>query len=315
MLRIPTMSRDGLWLFIIILLSLYTLHLHRSNAAPDLYGNSIHSGRTPWTLDDRLKLSEEIYTETLIRRFAAVDAKTYKVTPYSIWDLIPAAFNCPWDIQRVGHLGDGGKWVCGLVKYLSTPSKKDIQARPCVIYSFGVRDESSFEEEMLQRTACGVWGYDPAVSKWGPQLSAKYVEQGRAKFLRAALGPTTEKKGDTSFYTLKKLMEMNGHTYIDFLKLDIEYAEFDSITAFLNDFAGQELPFGQLLIELHVFKDRITARDFLSWWEALEQRGLRPVWTEPNLIYVTQHLSDSMPRLAEYTLININSSVNPLLYP
>ena len=51
----------------------------------------------------------------------------------------------------------------------------------------------------------------------------------------------------------------------DFLKLDIEYAEFGSITAFLKDLAGQELPFGQLLIEIHLFKDKITARDFLSW--------------------------------------------------
>lgn len=98
-------------------------------------------------------------------RFAAVDPKSYMVSPYSVWDLIPAAFTCPWDIQRIGRLGDGGKWACGMVKYLGISSWKDIHARPCVIYSFGVRDESTFEEEMLQRTECGVWGYDPAVSK------------------------------------------------------------------------------------------------------------------------------------------------------
>jgi len=70
----PTMSRDGLWLFVIILLSLYTLQLHRSNAALDLYGDGIHGGRTPWNLDDRLKLSEEIYRETLVRRDALLKA-------------------------------------------------------------------------------------------------------------------------------------------------------------------------------------------------------------------------------------------------
>ena len=74
MLRRLTMSRDGLWLFVIILLSLYTLQLHRSNAAIDVHWDSIHGGRTPWSLNDRLKLSEEIYTETLVRRDALLKA-------------------------------------------------------------------------------------------------------------------------------------------------------------------------------------------------------------------------------------------------
>lgn len=59
-------------------------------------------------------------------------------------------------MQRVGRMGDGGKWVCGMSKF---ESRKD----QCVVYSFGVRDESTFEEEMLKRTECGVWAYDPAV--------------------------------------------------------------------------------------------------------------------------------------------------------
>lgn len=70
----PSMSRDGLWLFVIILLSLYILQLHRSNAALDLQWGGIHGGRTPWNLDDRLRLSEEIYTETLVRRSALLKA-------------------------------------------------------------------------------------------------------------------------------------------------------------------------------------------------------------------------------------------------
>ena len=51
----------------------------------------------------------------------------------------------------------------------------------------------------------------------------------------------------------------------DFLKMDIEFAEFDSMTAFLEDFAGQKLPIGQFLVEIHLFKSKITTEKFLQW--------------------------------------------------
>lgn len=44
-------------------------------------------------------------------------------------------------MERVGRMGDGGKWVCGMSHYVNFPKNKQ-----CVIYSFGVRDESSFGE-------------------------------------------------------------------------------------------------------------------------------------------------------------------------
>jgi hypothetical protein len=37
--------------------------------------------------------------------------------PYTIWDFFPATCTCPHDIQRVGRLGDGGKWVWGMSLY------------------------------------------------------------------------------------------------------------------------------------------------------------------------------------------------------
>lgn len=36
-------------------------------------------------------------------------------------------------------MGDGGKWVCGMSVYENLPADT-----PCVIYSFGVKDDSSF---------------------------------------------------------------------------------------------------------------------------------------------------------------------------
>lgn len=40
----------------------------------------------------------------------------------------------------------------------------------------------------------------------------------------------------------------------------------------------------------------------------LESRGMRPAWTEPNLLYTTLRLEKGDPRLAEYSFINIKDS-------
>lgn len=51
---------------------------------------------------------------------------------------------------------DGGKWVCGMSRIAKKPD--------CVVYSFGINGESSFEAEVLDRTECQLWGYDFSVS-------------------------------------------------------------------------------------------------------------------------------------------------------
>ena len=89
-------------------------------------------------------------------------------------------------------------------------------------------------------------------------------------------------------YTLRTLMERNGHDFIDVLKVDIEGNEFDSLEVFIDSFHGEPLPFGQLQLEIHVF-GHVAWQDFskfLKWWEKLEAAGLRPFFSEPNLVYV-----------------------------
>ena len=104
-------------------------------------------------------------------------------------DFFIPAFQCPHRVERVGTLGDGGKWVCGLDRV----AKQD----KCVIYSFGllhsplplhhplpfaaiprsgltsnlfsyvpgVNHESSFESTLLTRApSCDIWGYDYSVN-------------------------------------------------------------------------------------------------------------------------------------------------------
>lgn len=208
--------------------------------------------------------------------------------PYTVWDFFPAAFNCPHEVERVGALGDGGKWVCGLSRVARKPD--------CVIYSIGINHESSFEAELLSRTEhCEVWGYDFSVDAFGPEVQDDQALLRRAHFSPFGLagtdahGPEDQHK----MYTLKSLMALNGHTYIDILKVDIESWEFETLTALLKYYMdnNEPLPFGQLQLEIHVWGKKFN--EFLQWWTMLEEAGLRPFWTEVRISFSCIFIEDS----------------------
>jgi hypothetical protein len=63
------------------------------------------------------------------RRADARGSFPLKEKVYTLWDFFLPAFQCPFRVSRIGRLGDGGKWVCGVEEL----AKQDA----CVIYSFG----------------------------------------------------------------------------------------------------------------------------------------------------------------------------------
>ena len=220
-------------------------------------------------------------------------------------DFFPAAFNCPHEIERIGALGDGGKWVCGMSRVVTKPD--------CIIYSVGINHESSFEAELLSRTDnCQVWGYDFSVHEFGPEVQDSPALLRRAHFKPYGLaGTNAHGPEDTNkMYTLQSLMALNGHSHIDILKVDIESWEFETLTTLLRSYMveDQPLPFGQLQLEIHVFPDdkRSEFTTFRSWWEKLEAAGLRPFFTEPNLVYLNLYRG-ARPDIVEVRLQNAQS--------
>lgn len=138
--------------------------------------------------------------------------------PYTIWDLTPASFAAPHEMERVGRLGDGGKWVCGLSRYEARATAEP--ARPLVVYSLGVGQESSWEAALLTRVPmCEVWGYDHSVTDWAAQLDD--TVRPRAHFFRTGIAGTTSSAAegngngeDPGFRTIQNLMRINGHEYM-----------------------------------------------------------------------------------------------------
>ncbi|KAG9126735.1 hypothetical protein FRC07_002175 [Ceratobasidium sp. 392] len=206
----------------------------------------------------------------------------------SIW------FNCPYETERIGVLGDGGKWACGVSRIKDKPN--------CVVYSAGISTESSFEAEVLRRTNCTVYGFDFSVRQFGPEVHNYASLRNRTHFYRYGLAGTDNHSGNPPMWTIQALMQKHGHTFIDILKIDIEGAEFDTLKSMINYYKDiGPLPFGQLQLEIHA--NKITFMQFLRWWEDLEEAGLRPFWTEPNLL-VTNWFRGA-PAYTEYSFLNI----------
>jgi hypothetical protein len=156
------------------------------------------------------------------------------------------------------------------------------------------------EQEMLERTNCEIWGYDFSVDNFGPQIQDDVRH--RTHFTKAAIGSTTDVTKNPPSYTIQDLMAKNGHDYVDIMKVDIEYAEFNALSS-LNAHTQQkqaQMPIGQVLIEIHLMVAQgITPNVFLDWWESLEYRGFRSAWTEPNLLVVTMGIENRMPAYSE----------------
>ncbi|KAH9879790.1 hypothetical protein J1614_001814 [Plenodomus biglobosus] len=305
-----------------------------------------HSKSTPEQkalLRERMALSEQTWKKSVELRdemakqhhdypripFFPTDFLRY---PYTIWDFFPSTWTCPLDLQRVGRLGDGGKWVCGMSIYESLPVPEkhpgvDASQAPVsapqdglVVYSFGINAESSFEAELLERVpSARIWGYDFSVNAWGPQIKEQY--RPRTYFKKVGLGKEDAHASDPPFWTLPSLMKENGHSYIDILKIDIEGSEYDALDTMMDAFESTRsaagngvMPIGQVMIELHLGDGinlsgpggggHVDFHRFQTWWERLEKMGMRPVWMEINLFAVTLGKEKSDPRCTEYVWVN-----------
>lgn len=253
-------------------------------------------------LSKRLERSEAAYQRSInarpyLYKMYGNDPLSYPseppYPPYTVWDFLYPAFTCPFETERIGVPGDGGKWSCGV-------SRLALQEK-LVVYSFGINGESSWEEEMLKRTKCEIWGYDFSVTSFGPQISSSHLP--RTHFFPVGLSGKDDPKGDPPMYTLETLMKQNGHTFIDVLKVDIENSEYGMMDDLIKFYDGRPLPFGQLLIELHAWTwTHPKANTLVRWFEKLEKAGLRPFMSELNAVAARYH---SVPQLSEFSFINI----------
>uniref|UniRef100_A0A914UZA6 Methyltransferase domain-containing protein n=1 Tax=Plectus sambesii TaxID=2011161 RepID=A0A914UZA6_9BILA len=137
-----------------------------------------------------------------------LDPKTAPQGFGPFYNALVAEIVCPW-LVRVGNVNDGGKWTCNP---WALPEN-------CVIYSLGVGPDITFELEIFKvsEERCKIYSFDP-----DPKKGQRLVDLGSEQFTFTPLLIATETNEALNRKTVADIMKQFGHTFIDFLKVDIE---------------------------------------------------------------------------------------------
>lgn len=160
-----------------------------------------------------------------------------------LWDFFPPLYNCQLR-ERLGRFGDGGKVVCNLYEMERLGSA-------CIVLSFGIRDDITFELALANRTRCSIHAFDPTIPRLPmPQRVPRDVSR-RIFFHRIGIrgNSTVSNRGDGEYATFDAIMASLNLRRVHLLKLDVEGAEFDAIEQMrASGFLGRV---DQLQIEIH----------------------------------------------------------------
>jgi len=159
---------------------------------------------------------------------------------------------------------DGQKAVC---------LDKDVAPRPghCLVYSFGINYEWSFDEEM-ETYGCNVYSFDPTMDTKQDQFDYST----RIHFYKMGLSDrensTHRLKSLDSFYQM--LSSRHREVSIDYLKMDIEFAEWVSIPQIIS--SGMIKRIRQMAVEVHFSLNETVEhlRDLAEILRSLEKSGM-----------------------------------------
>ena len=153
-------------------------------------------------------------------------------------------------IVRFGTTTDGGWDVC-----LDKPYRPSSQ---CLVYSFGIKDNWSFDEEIATAFDCKVFSLDPSLDL------ANHTHSPGVRFYRIGISADdTTKQGEVvsgngtkyrdvwTLRSFKTIINHFGHSdhKIDILKMDVEFAEWEALPTMIA--TGLLKNVVQLYIEFH----------------------------------------------------------------
>ncbi|CAL8112369.1 unnamed protein product [Orchesella dallaii] len=216
-------------------------------------------------------------------------SKLFKKSQKSFWTSIKKTVGCPSKYIKLtggkNKWDDGGKWTCGLKQIGNTPLACD-PSKPCALFSFGVNGNSFFEAEVLAKTCCNIYAYDPSDTKIGKPI---LPSNPRVKFQKLAVG----KEDVNNTKKFKTMMEENGYEWVDVVKMDIEGWEYTVLESVMEDF--DKIPIGMLLVEFHTNE----VGNILYTFDKLERKGMRLFHVEINPYFPNN--------ACEYSFINVNA--------
>lgn len=176
--------------------------------------------------------------------------------------------------QECCQYWDGHKFVC------ISELMHDVENDECLVYSFGVSEDWSFEKAMSD-LGCHVLMFDPTVN---------YPEQVGKKIVYSKTGLSAKNEDIKSLYTLSSILQKHGHidTRISYLKIDIEGYEVDGLLEWLD--SGSLRHVQQLAMEFHLPDTKTTLKFFY---------GLMRLYIESNFRLISYDLNGCAGKTGE----------------
>ncbi len=155
---------------------------------------------------------------------------------------------------------DGHKAVC-LDQYVSPEFDN------CLVYSFGINNQWSFDEAMVQY-GCHVFAFDPSMGV-GDHDRSPYIHFYKLGLAGSDSLPSSGWNVSTASSIYQMLTRRHGEKVIDLIKMDIEFAEWEVITQMLRSgFLADKVK--QLAVEIH-FKEDDPLETFQSRIRVLQE--------------------------------------------
>ncbi|XP_013384145.1 methyltransferase-like protein 24 [Lingula anatina] len=174
---------------------------------------------------------------------------------------------------RAGGDPEGGWEVC-----LDPPY--DMKKDACLVYSFGIARDWTFDDYMGDVFHCEVHSFDPSIGEKDHKRS-KYVNfHNLGIFGRNSV--ITKKKVPWTVKTLGSIMNKLGHREktLDYLKIDVESHEWMSLQTAIAEGALRHVK--QLGMEFHSAEHNLLQPMRISIWRGLYRLGFRIYFTSWN---------------------------------
>ncbi|XP_046332834.1 probable methyltransferase-like protein 24 isoform X1 [Haliotis rufescens] len=198
---------------------------------------------------------------------------------------------------RMGKVGDGGWEVC---------DDEDFRPiTPCLVYSFGINHDFSFDDDIAKNYRCQVLSFDPSMKVKSHKRSPRvhFYKLGIAGSDKVVMKKGWELRSLSSF----KRQFKHTERIIDVLKMDVEGAEWSALPQMVS--SGQLSRVRQLFVEFHgAFKARAASVPALKLLEDLHAIGFRKFYVHKNRVCRVKSPDFPVLRTACYEVhyVNIN---------